>query len=132
MLDGLNAVAVGKADAAITFLGAGHYLQVKYQITNLKFAAVLDRDRFSESIGGRKDWPELAAIMDKALASVIGRRIYSANAGSARKTGSASPTAQASIPRKKSALPTVSNYCQRMLRVSAHKIIFAILHQINV
>jgi len=70
MLDGLNAVAVGKTDAAITFLGAGHYLQTKYQITNLKFSAVLERDRFSESIGVRKDWRELAAILDKALVSI--------------------------------------------------------------
>lgn len=70
MLDGLNAVAVGKADAAITFLGAGHYLQTKYQIANLKFAAVFDRDRFTESIAVRKDWPELASIFDKALASM--------------------------------------------------------------
>lgn len=70
MLDGLNAVAVGRADAAITFLGAGHYLQAKYQITDLKFAAVLARDRFSESIGVRRDWPELATILDKALASI--------------------------------------------------------------
>ncbi len=70
MLDGLNAVAVGKADAAITFLGAGHYLKTKYQLANLKFAAVFDRDHFTESIAVRKDWPELAVILDKALASV--------------------------------------------------------------
>ncbi|HDL98561.1 MAG TPA: transporter substrate-binding domain-containing protein, partial [Desulfobacteraceae bacterium] len=70
MLDGLNAVAVGKADAAITFLGAGHYLKTKYQLANLKFAAVFDRDHFTESIAVRKDWPELAVILDKALASI--------------------------------------------------------------
>ncbi|NIA05419.1 MAG: transporter substrate-binding domain-containing protein, partial [Proteobacteria bacterium] len=70
MLDGLNAVAVGKADAAIIFLGAGHYLKTKYQLANLKFAAVFDRDHFTESIAVRKDWPELAVIMDKALASI--------------------------------------------------------------
>jgi signal transduction histidine kinase/membrane-bound lytic murein transglycosylase MltF len=75
MLDGLNAVAVGKADAAITFLGAGHYLQTKYQIANLKFAAIYDRDRFTESIAVRKDWPELAAILDKALDSVSDREM---------------------------------------------------------
>lgn len=70
MLDGLNAVAVGKADAAITFLSAGHYLRAKYQIANLKFATIFDRDRYTESIGVRKDWLELAVILDKALDSI--------------------------------------------------------------
>ncbi len=70
MLDGLNAVSVGKADAVITFAGAGHYLKTKYQISNLKFVAVLEKDRFTESIGIRNDWPELAAILDKALNSI--------------------------------------------------------------
>ncbi len=70
ILDGLNAVAVGKADATITFLGAGHYLKTKYQLANLKFTAVFDRDHFTESIAVRKDWPELAVILDKALASI--------------------------------------------------------------
>lgn len=70
MLDGLNAVAMGKADAVITFIGAGHYLQTKYQLANLKFATVFDRGRYTESIGVRKDWPELATILDKALDSI--------------------------------------------------------------
>lgn len=72
MLDGLNAVAVDKADAVITFLGAGHYLKAKYQIANLKFAAVFERDRFTDSIAVRKDWPELASIFDKALDTITG------------------------------------------------------------
>lgn len=73
MLDGLNAVAIDKADAVISFLGAGNYLQKKYQINNLKFTAVLDRDNFTDSIGVRKDWPELATILDKALTSFSNR-----------------------------------------------------------
>ena len=77
MLDGLNDVAVGKVDAAITFLGAGHYLKNKYQIANLKFAAIYDRDRFTESIAVRKDWPELASILDKALESVSSHEMLS-------------------------------------------------------
>jgi len=70
MLDGLNAVAIGKADAVITFLGGGHYLRTKYTIPNLKFSAIYDRESSLESIAVRGDWPELAAIFDKALKSI--------------------------------------------------------------
>jgi len=70
MLDGMNAVVVGKADAVITFTGAGHYLKTKYQLTALIFAAVFERDSFNESIGIRNDWPVLATILDKALDSI--------------------------------------------------------------
>ncbi|MEN8183381.1 MAG: transporter substrate-binding domain-containing protein [Myxococcota bacterium] len=73
MLDALNAVSVGQADAAITFLGGGHYLQTKYLMTNLRFAAIYDRDHSLESIAVRKDWPRLASILDKALASISER-----------------------------------------------------------
>ena len=77
MLDGLNAVAVGKADAAITFIGAAYFLQNKYQIAGLKMAAIFERDRFNESIAVRNDWPELATILDKALDSVSGQEMQS-------------------------------------------------------
>ncbi|MDY6790351.1 MAG: transporter substrate-binding domain-containing protein [Thermodesulfobacteriota bacterium] len=70
MLDGLNAVATGNADAAIIFFGAASHLKTKYGISNLKFAAVYDRSSALESIGVRKDWPELAAILDKALSLI--------------------------------------------------------------
>ncbi len=70
MLDGLNAVAVGQADAAITYLGAGQYLKNKYQLANLKFAAIYDRDIFTECIAVRSDWQILATIFDKAMASI--------------------------------------------------------------
>ena len=70
MLDGLNAVITGKADAAITFIGAGHYLQSKYLLTNLRFAAIYDPDSANEGFGVREDWPQLAGILDKALASI--------------------------------------------------------------
>lgn len=70
MLDGLNAVVTGKADAAITFVGAGHYLQEKYLLSNLRFAAIYDPDSANEGFGVRADWPRLAIILDKALASI--------------------------------------------------------------
>ncbi|GAB4561355.1 MAG: hypothetical protein Tsb0017_18900 [Geothermobacteraceae bacterium] len=70
MHDGLLAVATGKVDAAVSFLGAAHYLRARYQISNLKVAAVLERDRYSESIGVRNDWPTLALLLDRALADI--------------------------------------------------------------
>ncbi len=70
MLDGLRAVSTGKADAAIAFLGAGHYLRNKYLLTNLKYAAVYDKDSAAESFAVRADWPELKTIINKALKSI--------------------------------------------------------------
>jgi PAS domain S-box-containing protein len=70
MLDALNAVSTGKADAAITHLGGGHYLKAKYFLSNLKFAAIYDRNSSLESIAVRKDLPELASIFDKVLSSL--------------------------------------------------------------
>ena len=67
MLDGLNAVSTDKADATITFMATASYLQTKYLLTDLKFAAFYDRNSANESIAVRKDWPTLAAILQKAL-----------------------------------------------------------------
>jgi diguanylate cyclase (GGDEF)-like protein/PAS domain S-box-containing protein len=70
MLDGLNAVSTEKADAAITFMATASYLQTKYLLTDLKFAAFYDRNSANESIAVRKDWPALAAILQKALVTL--------------------------------------------------------------
>jgi diguanylate cyclase (GGDEF)-like protein/PAS domain S-box-containing protein len=70
MLDGLNAVSTEKADAAITFMATASYLQTKYLLTDLKVAAFYDRNSANESIAVRKDWPVLAAILQKALDTV--------------------------------------------------------------
>ena len=67
MLDGLNAVSTEKADAAITFMATASYLQTKYLLTDLKFAAFYDRNSANESIAVRKDWPTLTAILQKGL-----------------------------------------------------------------
>ncbi len=70
MLAALNDVAIGRADAALIFLGAGYYLKNKYQLANLRFAAVYESKKYTDSIGVRGDWPLLASILDKALASI--------------------------------------------------------------
>ena len=75
ILDALNAVSTGKADATITFLSAGHYYRNKYLLTNLKYASVYDKNSSFESFGVRKDWPELAAILDKALKTIPESRL---------------------------------------------------------
>lgn len=70
ILEALNAVAVGDADAAITSFGAGHYFRNKYLLTNLRYAAIFDKESANSSIGIRKDWPQLSSILGKALASI--------------------------------------------------------------
>lgn len=70
ILDALNAVSIGEADAAITFLGAGHYYRTKYFLSNLKYAAIYDRNNAPESISVRNDWPELVPMINKALKSI--------------------------------------------------------------
>ncbi|HEB81819.1 MAG TPA: transporter substrate-binding domain-containing protein [Gammaproteobacteria bacterium] len=70
ILDALNTVSIGKADATIAFQGAAFHLQNKYLIPNLKFAAVYDPKHSLERIAVRKDWPILARILDKALKAI--------------------------------------------------------------
>lgn len=70
MLDALNAVSLGDADAAVSFLGAGHFYRTKYLLTNLKYAALYDKRNSPESISIRKDKPELASVLSKALNSI--------------------------------------------------------------
>jgi|GEM_PF-2062811 len=70
LIDALLAVSTQRADAAITFLAGGHYYRSRLMLTNLDFVALYDRDGSSESIAVRKDWPELAAILTKALGTL--------------------------------------------------------------
>jgi|GEM_PF-1351442 len=72
MLDALNAVVMGQADACITHHAAAEYYRVKYQLGGLKYAAIYDRDNSRESFAVRSDWPELVTILDKALDSMVG------------------------------------------------------------
>ncbi len=67
MLEGFNAVAVGRADAVIAFQAAACHLMARYQITTLKLAAIYDRDQFTESLAIRKDWPALYSLLEKQL-----------------------------------------------------------------
>ncbi len=65
--EALFAVATGKAQAYVGVLGINLYLTQKNGITNLAVAALYGGGAFGQRYGVRKDWPELASILDKAL-----------------------------------------------------------------
>jgi|GEM_PF-1216565 len=66
----LEAVATGKADAYIGNLAVASYLIEKKGFVNLNVAAPSPYPEDAYSMGVRKDWPELAHILDKALAAI--------------------------------------------------------------
>lgn len=66
----LDAVATGRADAYIGNLTvAGHLIQ-RRGFSDLRVVAPTPFDEQSLSMGSRSDWPELASIINKALASI--------------------------------------------------------------
>lgn len=68
--DALCAVSLGQADAYVGNLAAGSFLIETLGLTNLKVAAPSGYADDIQAVGVRKDWPELAALIDKALASL--------------------------------------------------------------
>ncbi len=66
-LDGLRAVATGMTDAYVGALGVSTFLAGQHGITNLKVNAAFDMVENGQRFGVRKDWPQLAGILDKAL-----------------------------------------------------------------
>lgn len=69
-LEGLLAVSGGSAEAYVGVIGVSTYLISKHGITNLKVAAGFDMRRTGQRFAVRKDWQELAGILDKALAAI--------------------------------------------------------------
>ncbi|MHB1051469.1 MAG: PAS domain S-box protein [Thiobacillus sp.] len=69
-LDGLRAVATGAADAYVGALGVNSYLAAQNGISNLKINAGFDMAVNGQRFGVRKDWPELARLLDQALVSM--------------------------------------------------------------
>ncbi|HTW53762.1 MAG TPA: transporter substrate-binding domain-containing protein [Stellaceae bacterium] len=70
LADALVAVKRGDADASVMNLGTASYLLAKHKITGLVVAAPAGLEDARSAFGIRKDWPELAGIMAKALASI--------------------------------------------------------------
>jgi PAS domain S-box-containing protein len=67
--DGLKAVSLGHADAFVDNLASITYAMGKTGIDNLKVAAFIEY-AFSLSFGVRSDWPELVAILNRALEAI--------------------------------------------------------------
>ncbi|GAB7078423.1 transporter substrate-binding domain-containing protein [Megalodesulfovibrio paquesii] len=66
----LAAVSRGEADAYVGNRAVATYLITQQLLTNLKSMGRVDHPGSVLAIGVRKDWPELAAILDKTLASL--------------------------------------------------------------
>ncbi len=70
LLEALQAVSTGQADAVIENLVAASYLIEKHGLLNLKIAAPTPWSNYQLYFAVRKDWPILASIINKALAAM--------------------------------------------------------------
>lgn len=67
------AVALGKADATVSDLPLAHYWIQALSLNNLKIKAEAQLSALRDQqlhLAGRKDWPELIPILEKAMASL--------------------------------------------------------------
>jgi len=68
--DALDAVSKREADAYVGNRAVASYLMEKELLNNLQIQGKIKATVSINSIGVRKDWPELAAILDRALISL--------------------------------------------------------------
>jgi PAS domain S-box-containing protein len=73
-LEALKAVASGATDATVGALGVSTYLAAQHGFTNLKVNAAFDMKMNGQRFGVRKDWPQLARILDHALVAMPAQR----------------------------------------------------------
>lgn len=66
----LGAVSRGEADVYVGNRAVAAWVMEQELIFNLRFQARTDKPGSILAIGVRKDWPELASILDKALADI--------------------------------------------------------------
>lgn len=69
-IEGLRAVASGKAEAYIGVLGISTYLMSLHGLGNLKINAAFDMEQNGQRFAVRKDWAILARLVDKALRAI--------------------------------------------------------------
>ena len=79
ILDSLEDVAFGKADAAITDLAVANYLINKHGLMTLKAISHIPDERFISklSIGVRDDLPILTSILQKGMADIKDEELFS-------------------------------------------------------
>ena len=68
--EALNAVATGRADAYVGNLAVASYFIEKRGLVNLKVAAPTPYGDDAMAMGVRRDWPELAGLINKVLRSM--------------------------------------------------------------
>ena len=68
--EALEAVSLGKADAYVGNLAAGSYHIERHGFANLKVAAPTEYRNDAVAVAVRRDWPELAAMVDKVIAAM--------------------------------------------------------------
>jgi len=73
-LEGLRLVASGATDAYVGALGVNSFLAARNGITNLKVNAAFNMEDNGQRFGVRKDWPQLARLLDKALLAISEER----------------------------------------------------------
>ncbi len=69
-LQGLRMTATGQLDAFVETLGVASRLISEHDLVNLQVAGDTGLDSVDLGFGARKDWPELAAILNQALDSI--------------------------------------------------------------
>ncbi|MCK5445061.1 MAG: transporter substrate-binding domain-containing protein [Rhodospirillaceae bacterium] len=68
--DALEAVSFGKADAFVSNMAVGSFLIDRLGLTNLGVSGQTEYKSDIQAMGVRKDWPELASIINKSLAAM--------------------------------------------------------------
>ena len=76
--ESLELVARGKADAVVTNLANASFIIKTRGLTDLKIAGTMPHD-FELRYGVRSDWPELAGILEKGIASLTPADVQSIN-----------------------------------------------------
>jgi len=75
--EALEAVSAGKADATIGAISMANHIITKESLGNLSFAFLYSKGQSMQRFGIRKDWHELASILNKAMQSLSDEQVIS-------------------------------------------------------